>query len=425
MRPQPFLERWSELARDRARTGSFFRFLWSRFLDDRLFEAAGALAYTTVFALVPLAMVVFAVLSAFPAFDALAEQLSAYVFSNFVPSSASQVEQYLYAIIDPEKRGQLTAAGVIALVVSVLITLGSVESAFNRIWRVRAPRPSFGRFLVYWTVLTLGALVAASSLALSTQLFALEVFSTQPGRALESLMLRLAPVVIELLAFTAIYRTVPHRTVHWRHAFAGALLAVVLFEVVKGSLGLFVGNFPAYKVYGTLAAIPIFLLWIFLGWVVILLGASFASSLSAFRYQPASMRLPEGYELYGILRMLGRFAQARARGEGLHSDDIERMEPMLTDALVQQLLAQLEDIRLVSRAESGEWLLSRDLDDLSLAELYEACGLRIPIAEAHLPCRSDPLGQVAAEALDDLRVPLRTLLKRRVGGIYDDIGTGQ
>jgi membrane protein len=425
MRPQPFLERWSELARDRARTGSFFRFLWSRFLDDRLFEAAGALAYTTVFALVPLAMVVFAVLSAFPAFDALAEQLSAYVFSNFVPSSASQVEQYLYAIIDPAKRGQLTAAGVIALVVSVLITLGSVESAFNRIWRVRAPRPSFGRFLVYWTVLTLGALVAASSLALSTQLFALEVFSTQPGRALETLMLRLAPVVIELLAFTAIYRTVPHRTVHWRHAFAGALLAVVLFEVVKGSLGLFVGNFPAYKVYGTLAAIPIFLLWIFLGWVVILLGASFASSLSAFRYQPASMRLPEGYELYGILRMLGRFAQARARGEGLHSDDIERMEPMLTDALVQQLLAQLEDIRLVSRAESGEWLLSRDLDDLSLAELYEACGLRIPIAEAHLPCRADPLGQVAAEALDDLRVPLRTLLKRRVGGIYDDIGTGQ
>jgi membrane protein len=425
MRPQPFLERWSELARDRARTGSFFRFLWSRFLDDRLFEAAGALAYTTVFALVPLAMVVFAVLSAFPAFDALAEQLSAYVFSNFVPSSASQVEQYLYAIIDPAKRGQLTAAGVIALVVSVLITLGSVESAFNRIWRVRAPRPSFGRFLVYWTVLTLGALVAASSLALSTQLFALEVFSTQPGRALESLMLRLAPVVIELLAFTAIYRTVPHRTVHWRHAFAGALLAVVLFEVVKGSLGLFVGNFPAYKVYGTLAAIPIFLLWIFLGWVVILLGASFASSLSAFRYQPASMRLPEGYELYGILRMLGRFAQARARGEGLHSDDIERMEPMLTDALVQQLLAQLEDIRLVSRAESGEWLLSRDLDDLSLAELYEACGLRIPIAEAHLPCRADPLGQVAAEAMDDLRVPLRTLLKRRVGGIYDDIGTGQ
>jgi membrane protein len=177
-------------------------------------------------------------------------------------------------------------------------------------------------------------------------------------------------------------------------------------------------------VYGTLAAIPIFLLWIFLGWVVILLGASFASSLSAFRYQPASMRLPEGYELYGILRMLGRFAQARARGDGLHSDDIERMEPMLTDALVQQLLAQLEDIRLVSRAESGEWLLSRDLDDLSLAELYEACGLRIPIAEAHLPCRGDPLGQAAAEALDELRVPLRTLLKRRVGGIYDDIGTG-
>lgn len=419
MEPLDTWNRWIERARDRARTGAFARFLWKNFLDDRLFEAAGALSFTTVFALVPLSMVVFGVLSAFPMFQVWSAQLSAYIFANFVPSSARAVETSLQTFAD--NADKLTTVGVIALVVSLLITLTSVETTFNRIWRVKAPRPKFSRFLVYWTVLTLGAMVAAASLALSTRLFALEVFQTQPGRAIEDLMARLTPVVIELVAFTLLYRVVPHRTVHWRHAFAGALLAVLLFELVKGGLGLFFGSFRSYEaIYGTVAFVPIFLIWVFLGWVSVLLGASLGSSISAFRYQPASMRLPEGYEVYGILRMLGRFAEARAEGRGLHSDDLERMEPMLTDALIQQLLAQFQEISLLRRAETGEWLLARDLEDLSLAELYEACQLRIPVAEAHLPCRDDPLGQASVAALDELRVPLRALLKRRIASIYED-----
>jgi membrane protein len=419
MEPLDSLYRWSDRMRDRARTGTFFRFLWQRFLDDRLFEAAGALSYTTVFALVPLSMVVFGVLSAFPVFDKWSDQLSDYIFSNFVPSSARAVESYLRQF--SQNTGQLTTVGVIALVISLLITLTSVETTFNRIWRVKTARPKFGRFLVYWTVLTLGALVATASLALSTRFFAMEVFQTASGRALENVMLSLAPMSIELVAFAAIYRVVPHRTIQWRHALAGAFLAVVLIELVKWVIGLYLGNLGSYqKIYGPLAFVPIFLLWIYFGWVSILLGASFASSMSAFRYQPAAMRLPIGYEIYGLLRMLGRFDEARCRGKGLHSDEIQRMEPMMTDALVQQMLAQLDEIDLLARAESGEWILARDLDDITLAELYEACHLRIPIAEAHLPCRDDALGVAAVGALDELRMPLRELLKRRVAALYED-----
>ena len=419
MEPLDSLYRWSERLRDRARAASFARFLWRRFLDDRLFEAAGALSYTTVFALVPLSMVVFGVLSAFPAFNDWSGQLSDYIFSNFVPSSARKVEGYLRQI--SSNTGQLTTAGVIALVVSLLITLTSVEATFNRIWRVKTARPKFGRFLVYWTVLTLGALVAATSLALSTRFFALAVFETEPGRALEAVMLRLAPMTIELVAFAAIFRVVPHRTIKWRHAIAGALLSVLLFEVVKWGIGLYLGSFGSYqKIYGPLAFIPIFLLWIYLGWVSILLGASVAASMSAFRYQPAAMRLPEGYEIYGLLRMLGRFAEQRQKGRGLHSEEIQRLEPILTDALVQELLGELCAIGVLSRAESGEWLLARDLDELTMAELYEACQLRIPIAEAHLPCREDSLGHAAVAAMDELRLPLRDLLKRRVSTIHAD-----
>lgn len=419
MEPLDSLNRWMDRMRDRARAKTFFRFLAKRFLDDRLFQAAGALSYTTVFALVPLSTVVFGVLAAFPVFSAWSDQLSEYVFSNFVPSAARSVESELRKF--SENANTLTAAGVVGLVLSLLITLNGIESTLNRIWRVKAARPKLGRFLVYWTVFTLGSLMAAASLAISAQFFAMSVFQTTAGSMLQSFLLRVAPMAIELVAIAAIYKLVPHRTIKWRHAIAGALLATAAFEVVKWGLGLYLGSFGSYsKIYGALAAAPILLLWIYLSWVSVLLGASLASSISAFRYQPVAMRLPLGYEMYALIRLLARFNEARKQGRGLHSDQIQQLEPMLTDSLVQQMLAQLCDINVVRRAEDGEWLLARDLDELSMAELYEACQLRIPIAEAHLPCRDDSLGHAAVAAIDELRVPLRDLLKRRVSTIHAD-----
>ena len=420
MEPLDSLNRWSDRLRDRARTGSFGRFVLKRFLGDRLFEAAGALSYTTAFALVPLSMVVFGVLSAFPVFDVWSASLKSYIFANFVPSAASKVQEYLNTFSANTK--SLTTTGALALVVSLLVTLTSVEAIFNRIWRVPTARPKFSRFLVYWTVLTLGALVAAASLALSTRFFALAIFETMPGRWLEAIMLRLAPMAIELLAFAAVFKVVPHRTVKWRHAFAGAGLSVFLFECVKSGLALYLGSFDSYQtIYGAIAIIPILMLWIYLGWTSILFGASFASSMSAFRYQPVALRLPHGYELYGLLRMLGRFHHARARGKGLHSDEIQQMEPILTDSLIQDLLGQMAAINVLSRAEGGEWLLARDLDGVTLGELYEAAQLRVPVAEAHLPHQDDALGVAVMDVVNGLRMPLRDLLKQRVSCVYERV----
>ncbi|MEO8367564.1 MAG: YihY family inner membrane protein [Pseudoxanthomonas sp.] len=417
MEPLDTVNRWTDRMRDRARAGTFARFLAKRFLDDRLFQSAAALAYTTLFALVPLVMVVFGVLSAFPVFDEWSKQLSNYIFSNFVPSAARSVQGYLNGYSENAK--QLTVAGVIALVISLLITLNSVETTFNRIWRVASSRPKFGRFLVYWTVLTLGAMVAAASLAISARFYALPIFATSEGKVLATLLLTVAPVLIEFAAITAIYRVVPHRTIKLRYAVAGALLATVLLELIKWGLGLYLSSFNSYTtIYGTVAVAPILLLWIYLGWVAVLLGASLASSMAAFRYQPVSMRLPIGYEIYGLLRLLGRFDAARTQGRGLHSDQILQMEPMLTDSLVQQILGQLADINLLRRDEQGEWLLARDLDSMTVCDLYEACQLRVPVAEAHLPCQDDALGIAARDALDQLRVPLREVLKRKVSDIY-------
>jgi membrane protein len=413
-------QRWNQNVRDRARLAAFSQFLLKRFWDDRLFQTAAALAYTTMFALVPLAMVVFGVLSAFPGFGQWSDSLSDYIFSNFVPSAARAAEKYLRDFSRSASR--LTAAGVIALVVSLLITLNSVENAFNRIWRVPGSRPRIGRFLVYWTVLTLGALLSAASLAIAAKVFALPLFKTDQGRWIASVVLSLAPVLIELGAIAAIYRVVPHRSIHWRYALAGALLATLGLEVIKWAMGLYLGSFGSYtRIYGAVAVAPILMLWIYLTWSSILLGASLAASMSAFRYQPESMRLPPGYEIYGLLRLLGRFHEARAQGKGLTDDQILELEPMLTDSLVQEFLDQLSRINLLRCTDLGEWFLARDLGSTSLAELYEACQLRIPIAEAHLPGQDDALGKAAREALDRLRLPVRDLLRHRAGTIYEPL----
>ncbi len=408
---------WRPPGWDHARAGTFARFLWKRFLDDRLFQAAGALAFTTAFSIVPLSMVVFGILSAFPFYEDWSSKLSEYIFSNFVPSSAWTVRQRLFELT--ANAGKLTVVGVVALVVSLLITLTSIEATFNRIWRVPTARLQLGRLMMYWTVMSFGGLLAAASLAVSARFFALSMFQTTPGQALETGMLRIAPLLIEFVAIVVIYRVVPHRTIRWRHAAIGAVPAVLMIEAVKIAAGSYLGSFGTYeKLYGAIAVVPIFLGWIYFSWVAVLLGASLASSLSAFRYQPASQRLPPGYEIHGLLRLIGRFDEARRSGRGLHLDDLREREPILTDALVQQMLGKLQSIGLIARAESGEWLLARDLDGLTLGELYEACQLRIPTAEAWVPAHDDALGRASLDALDTLRVPLRELLGRSVASIY-------
>ncbi|WP_240096185.1 YihY family inner membrane protein [Thermomonas flagellata] len=421
MEPFVLLRRWGGHLRDPARWTAFARFAVRRLLEDRVFEAAGALAYTTVFAVVPLSMVALGVLSAFPVFEQWRDALTGYVFANFVPSAAHKVSDYLTEFTASTK--SLTAAGAVALIVSLLVTLGSIEAVFNRIWRVPSARPRLGRFLVYWTVLTLGSLMAAASLALSTRFFALAVFETLPGRWLEAVLLRLAPVVIELLAIAALFKVVPHRSVAWRHALAGALLSMLLFELIKWGLGLYLDSFDSYqKIYGAVAFVPIFMLWIYLSWVSVLVGASFASALSAFRYLPAAQRLPEGQELYGLLRLLGRLYQARRQGRGLHVGQVQALEPGLTDALIQQFLQRLARAGVVVRAEDGQWLLARDLEHYGLDALYAAAGLRLPLeAGTPPPGADDPLGRAVLATLDDLRQPLRERLRRPVAAIYQGL----
>lgn len=414
------IRRWLS-GRERERIIALARYLWRRFLEDRCFETAGALSYTTVFALVPLTAVALAVLSAFPVFGTWTTALTDFVFSNFVPESARAVEAYILGFASGV--GGLTLAGATALFLAALLTLGGIESTFNRIWRVPRARPPVMRLLVYWTLLTLGTLLLAAALGFTSYFVATSFQQAGDPAGLVQRALRLLPTLMTLGAFTLAFMVVPNRRVEFRHALAGAALAAVLFEFTKLGLTLYLRNVPTYQqLYGALAVIPIFLIWVYLSWVAILLGASLAASLSGFRFQPRALRLPEGFELYGMLRLLGRLRQAQRDGAVLHLADLHALEPILSDDQLQDMLRLLGQRKVIRREEDGGWLLARDLNHLHLSELYEAGGVRIPVAEVPVPCRDDELGRAALAGLDELRIPLRQALKMPVGRLIETTG---
>lgn len=398
----------------RERAGSFFRFLARRFVDDRCFDSASALAYATLFALVPLFAVVFGVVSMFPLYQTWVDKLTGFVFANFVPGAANTVADFLREAA-VNARG-LPGLGILVVLATALLTLNRIETTFNRIWRVATPRRFLARLLIYWAALTLLPLLAVASLAVSSYLASVPLFG-ENGAQVPRGLLGLLPVGLEFVAFALAYWLIPNRSVRLSHAALAALLATALFEAAKFGFAVYLSNANYQALYGAIAVIPIFLVWIYLSWVVVLLGASFAASLSAFRYQPAATRLKLGDELYGMLRLIGRFSQLRRTGGSFHTAELVQLEPTISDDLLMRLLADLSRVQLIRRTEEGGYALVRDLSQTSLGELIQAAGLRLPADDAALPEANDAIGRRAVAVLDLLRQPLREPLRRSLADV--------
>ena len=252
----------------------FVRLVALRFAEDRCQRVAGALSFTTLLAIVPLTAVTLAVLSLFPVFSTWMSVIQEFIYSNFVPAAGDVVQKYLTQFAG--KTGRLTAVGIGFLVITALMMMATIEQVFNDIWRVRNTRKLLHRFLAYWALLTLGPILVAASLVLTIKLFTALPFSgstdaTLLSRALDTVL----PMTLEFAAAWLLYTVVPNVAVPWRHALVGATFAVLLLEVAKGLFAAAMKYFiVSYKiVYGAVAALPIFLSWIYLSWVIILLGA--------------------------------------------------------------------------------------------------------------------------------------------------------
>ncbi|WP_392566102.1 virulence factor BrkB family protein [Utexia brackfieldae] len=257
----------------------FLILLWQRMNENRLTTNAASLAYTTILALVPLIAVIFFLLSAFPMFSEVTETIKEFVFDNLVPATKETVQPYLEQFVANSNR--MTVIGVCGLIVTSLLLINSIYSTLNSIWRTTRKRSFFYSLTIYWTILTLGPILVGTSLVISSYVFSLQFFSDIDAI---NLLLRMLPFVLSIISFWLLYSIVPTEPVPVLESVIGAIIAASLFELGKKAFTLYVTSFPTYQlIYGVLASLPLLLIWIYISWCIVLFGAEFAATLTAFR----------------------------------------------------------------------------------------------------------------------------------------------
>jgi membrane protein len=359
--------------------------VWRHFREDRLFDEAASLSYTSLLSMVPLLAVVFGVASVFPVFQQWSEQLQTFVFSNFVPDSGDQIQSYLAGFL--ESVGKLTLTGTVVLILTALLLMLRIERTFNLIWRVQTTRSIPNRVIMYWAVLTLGPLVLGSAIALSAQPIFEQVAM---GVSTNSNWRAVGIFFLSWLAFTLMFLLIPNRRVRFTHAIVGALLSAILFGLAKKAFVSFVANASFNLIYGALATIPIFLFWLYLVWVVILLGASLAASLTTFRDRKVDWGWPKKWTFLLAYRLVGYLWKAQATGKALSIVELMDSLEGSTEMELANQLGGLLEAGIVTCSESGDWLLCRDLDSVSLLQLYRAGEYYLPVNEdLEIPSKSE------------------------------------
>lgn len=383
------------------------RFVVKRIREDRIAQVAGSLTFTTMLAIVPLATVAFALFTAFPIFAKFQASLQMFLAQHLMPDQInSQIFKYLNEFASKAKG--LTTAGMIVLFVTSVMTMMTVESAFNVIWRVAKPRPLAQRILVYWAIVTLGPLLIGVSLSISSYLFARS--SVLAGGYVPSLLewaLTGAALPLTALAFALLYVYLPNCAVQWRDAVVGGLLAAIAFEFAKRGFGFYVRRMPTYTaVYGAFALVPMFLIWVYLCWFITLAGATFVSAMPAIRAGQFHRRGYAGSDLLDALELLVRLDEAREAGEpGRTPLELARMLRCDIDTVTRLLgkLARREWVTRLADDTALRFVLIANPTQITVGRLFDM--FVIDRAELEYQLRLDSTRVDTALLLDALHNP--------------------
>ncbi|GAB3408748.1 YihY family inner membrane protein [Massilia agilis] len=368
-------------------TRDLVRFARRRLNEEKLPQVAGSLTFTTTLALVPLLTIVLAIFTTFPIFGQLRAALDTYFVQTVMPKAiANTVTSNLTQFAS--KATRLSAVGAVALLVTTTAMIATIERAFNQIWRVRRPRPLVQRIVIYWALLTLGPLLFGLSLTVTSQLFTATSALVKAVPFIGALFYSSVSVAITTGGYTLLYMTVPNRPVDWRDAAWGGLAAALAFEVAKRVFALFIGQFPTYAlIYGALAALPLFLLWMYLSWMITLVGALLVAALPVVKYERWWYEpVPGGQfvDAMAILKVLYRGAQIT--GTTLVSSPAIRAHTRIGYDEMRTLLDQMVTAGWVGRVQTDisararwgkgvrentdNWVLLLDPSTLRLSDVY-------------------------------------------------------
>jgi len=390
-----------------------------RFTEGRCLRMAAGLSYTSLLAIVPLTAIAFAMLAAFPAFEGVREEAQDVLFSNFLPESASVLRGYLDTFV--ANTSTLSTFGIVGLALTAILLLGAIEADMNAIFRVSRPRALAPRLLVFWALITLGPLLFGASFTLTTYFFAATRFMgvdvlAGPFGSLAGL----APTAILVLMLAGAYLVVPNRPVSLRAALYGGAFAGIAFSLLRQVFHWYVATFPAYQtMYGAVSVVPIFLVYMYLSWTVVLLGAVLTAALDEWRRAGGLAVLAgdrSSRRLVTALKVLARMHHLSQDGHAARRFDLLRTAGV-GDIQLETVLRALEGRRYVTETRRGRWGLARDLGAVTLHDLYLALGLGVEDEE--LPGGDDAWVERLRTCLDQARQNNRQALEVSLRELLD------
>ncbi|MEC8887611.1 MAG: YihY family inner membrane protein [Pseudomonadota bacterium] len=393
----------------------FIRFVLYRFEADRCRESAGSLTYTTLFAIVPMLTVFLVIVSSIKALEPARQQMQTWIYSNFLPKTSIAFDKALNAFT--ENSSNLTIIGILFLFVTTVLMLSSIELAFNRIWRVRQARGGIVGFMRYWTIISLGPIILGTAFVLSSTVASMNILSNSvAGYQFDfAYVLLFISFTLTCLGFSLLYWTIPNRSVPIKSAVIAGIFSGVVFELLKNLFGFIMSNFTSYQlVYGAFAALPIFLLWIYTSWIVVLLGVQISYAITAFHSDKTTKRHP----ILMLLDVLELFHQKQKRGGTV--SDREAMDILGRGEIGKwpYFIELLEKQNLITRTDSNEYVLIRNLEQVDLWQFVKNLPYALPHrSELNDSTPNDHVMQIVGSTLAEsdaylaqkLAIPLATI----------------
>jgi len=378
-----------------------------QFVVNETSLSASSLAYTSMLSLVPFMAVMITVFSVFPMFEDVSDQVQDFIFSNFVPTSGEVIQEHIQGFVDKSRNLNVTMP--IFVFVTSIMMMYTMEKALNRIWDTKPSGNILKKVIMYWTVLTMGPLMVLGGIALTSLMFA------NPGLAgIKVFMLKFLPIISSTIGFFLIYLIVPNRKVNWKSAIVGALVAAILFEFAKRGFAWYVTTFPSMtKIYGALATIPIFLIWVFMSWNIILLGGTIAATLETSRWRGHVQAYSGDQRFLVVFDILYRLYNASKKGRTIPLNEIFNCLDCVPDNVINKQLDWLVENNLAQVNQDGDFVLLRDLDSISIGKLYALGGFSLPTTKAKNFEFFEPFIETIWSKIEpDMKVSVKNIFKQ-------------
>ncbi|WP_201541922.1 YihY family inner membrane protein [Psychrobacter faecalis] len=365
----PFLhQRWFQ----------FLRFLTRHFFEDNCQQKAASLTYTTLLSIVPILTVLLMILSSVPALTSVRAQIYEVIYSNLLPQSSLQVSKYINNFA--EKSSNLTIIGSMVLFFTTIMTLTTIERAFNQIWRVENRSGGMKSILRYWTIVTLGPLILGTAFIVSSTVQSLSFLNRQiAGYGIDwSFWIQVVSIAVTVAGFISMYWFIPKARVPAKNAAIAGVFVAIIFELMKNLFGTVMANFTSYEaIYGAFAALPIFLLWIYLSWNLILLGVEISYTLTIFETEEVYPRHP----LLSLLDMLNLVYTHHLKGEAVSEQALRNVLGRKELPKWYTYINYLQDSNLITMTEEEDYVLKKDLSKMTLWDFYRTLPYPLPIKD--------------------------------------------